>query len=236
MSNSPLVDFTLISPYKTSPRNHKIDTITIHCMAGDFTIETCGAIFQRPGRNASSNYGIGSDGRIGMYVEEKDRSWCSSDRANDMRAITIEVANDGGAATDWHVSDRAMESLINLLVDICQRNGIKQLLWKADKKLIGKVAQQNMTVHRWFAAKACPGDYLFNKHGWIAEQVNSRLGVEKPVNEPNTQSEQYYTVVKGDTMSKIAKKYGTSLAEFKKLNPQITNVNKIYVGQKIRVK
>ena len=236
MSNSSLVDYTLISPFKTSPRNHKIDTITIHCMAGDFSVETCGNIFQRAGRNASSNYGIGSDGRIGLYVEEKDRSWCSSDRANDMRAITIEVANDGGAATGWHVSDKAMESLINLLVDICKRNDIKELLWKADRKLIGKVALQNMTVHRWFAAKACPGDYLFNKHGWIAETVNSRLNGEKPVEKPNTQSQTYYTVVNGDTMSKIAKKYGTSLAELKKINPQITNINKIYVGQKIRVK
>lgn len=235
MSNSPLVNYTAISPFKTSPRNHTIDTITIHCMAGDFSVETCGNIFQRKGRNASSNYGIGSDGRIGMYVEEKDRSWCSSDRANDMRAITIEVANDGGAATGWHVTDKAMESLINLLVDICQRNGIKQLLWKADKKLIGKVAEQNMTVHRWFAAKACPGDYLYQKHAWIAEAVNSRLNGNKPVNEPNTQA-QYHVVAKGDTMSKIAKQYGTTLAKLKELNPQITNVNKIYVGQKIRVK
>lgn len=177
MSNSTLATYTRISPNKTSPRNHKIDTITIHCMAGNLTVERCGELFAKRTRMASSNYGIGSDGRIGLYVEEKDRSWCSSNKANDMRAITIEVANDGGAATGWHVSDAAMASLIALVTDICRRNGIKQLLWKGDKKLIGQVDKQNMTVHRWFKNKACPGDYLYGKHAYIAAEVNKRLGV-----------------------------------------------------------
>lgn len=181
MSNSSLVSYTRISPNKTTPRNHKIDTITIHCMAGDLSVENCGNLFAKSSRQASSNYGIGSDGRIAMYVEEKDRSWCSSNKSNDHRAITIEVANDGGAETGWHISDKAYNALIALLVDICKRNDIKKLLWKADKSLIGKVDKQNMTVHRWFAAKACPGDYLYNLHGQIAEEVNEILGViEKP--------------------------------------------------------
>lgn len=175
MSNSQLVNYIKISPNKTCPRNHVIDTITIHCMAGNMTIESCGYMFEQPSRRASSNYGIGSDGRIAMYVEEKDRSWCSSNRNNDHRAITIEVANDGGAETGWHVSDKAMNSLIELCVDICKRNNIKELKWKADKNLIGQIDKQNMTVHRWFAAKACPGDYLYSKHGWIANEVNKRL-------------------------------------------------------------
>lgn len=175
--NSPLIEFTRISPNKTSPRNHKIDTITIHCMAGNLSIESCGNVFAPTSRKASSNYGIGSDGRIGMYVEEKDRSWCSSNGANDHRAVTIEVANDGGAP-DWHVSDKAMESLIKLCADICRRNDIKELKWCGDKNLIGQVDKQNMTVHRWFAAKACPGDYLYNKHGYIASEVNKILGAE----------------------------------------------------------
>lgn len=186
MSNSTLATYTRISPNKTSPRNHKIDTITIHCMAGNLTVERCGELFAKRTRMASSNYGIGSDGRIGLYVEEKDRSWCSSNKANDMRAITIEVANDGGAATGWHVSDAAMASLIALVTDICRRNGIKQLLWKGDKKLIGQVDKQNMTVHRWFKNKACPGDYLYGKHAYIAAEVNKRLGVTEaqPVEQP----------------------------------------------------
>jgi len=181
MSNSSLICYSKISPNKTSPRNHKIDTITIHCMAGNISIESCGDIFYDIDRKASSNYGIGSDGRIAMYVEESDRSWCSSNKDNDNRAITIEVANDGGAETGWHVSQNAYDSLIKLLVDICQRNGIKKLLWKGDKSLIGQVDKQNMTVHRWFAPKACPGDYLYNMHSKIASDVNIRLNnsVEK---------------------------------------------------------
>ena len=179
MSNSGLISYTKISPNKTTPRNHAIDTITIHCMAGNCTVETCGEIFQPTSRQASSNYGIGSDGRIAMYVEEKDCSWCSSSSSNDNRAVTIEVANDGDAETGWHVSDAAFTSLIKLITDICKRNGIKKLLWQADKNLIGQVDKQNMTVHRWFAAKDCPGDYLYKLHGEIAQKVNANLGVNK---------------------------------------------------------
>lgn len=175
MSNSPLVSYTKISPNKNSPRNHKIDTISIHCVVGQCTVERIGDIFAPSSRQASSNYGVGLDGRIGMYVEEKDRSWCTSSSSNDNRAITIEVASD--TTHPYAVTDAALEGLIKLLVDICQRNNIKQLLWKGDKSLIGHVDKQNMTVHRWFANKACPGDYLYNKHGEIAAEVNRRLGV-----------------------------------------------------------
>lgn len=145
-------------------------------MAGNLSVESCGDLFSKSSRQASSNYGIGSDGRIALYVEEKDRSWCSSNKTNDHRAVTIEVANDGGSNTGWHVSDKAMKSLIELVTDICKRNGIKELKWKADKNLIGQVGKQNMTVHRWFSAKDCPGDYLYGKHGYIANKVNKRLG------------------------------------------------------------
>lgn len=188
MSNSSLVSYTKLSPCKSHPRNHVIDTITIHCMAGNMTVESCGALFSKYNRQTSSNYGIGSDGRIALYVNEEDRSWCTSSRTNDNRAITIEVANDGGANTGWHVSDKAMASLINLLVDICKRNDIKELKWKGDKNLIGQVDKQNMTVHRWFAAKACPGDYLYGAHPQIAAEVNKRLSggtSAKPATENN---------------------------------------------------
>ena len=124
-TNSPLVSYIKISPNKTINRNHAIDTISIHCMAGNLSIEQCGNLFANPSRQASSNYGIGSDGRIGLYVEEKDRSWCTSSSSNDNRAITIEVANDGGAP-DWHVSDAAMTSLIKLCADICKRNLVRK--------------------------------------------------------------------------------------------------------------
>ena len=173
MSNSSLISYKKISPNRTSPRKHKIDTITIHCVVGQLSVEGIGECFQvSPG--ASSNYGIGRDGKIGMYVEEKDRSWCSSNSANDNRAITIECASD--KTHPYAINDDVYKSLIDLCVDICQRNNIKELRWKADKSLIGKPEKQNMTVHRWFANKACPGDYIYNRLGQIASEVNARLG------------------------------------------------------------
>jgi LysM repeat protein len=108
-----------------------------------------------------------------MYVEEKDRSWCTSSAANDNRAITIEVASDTFAP--YAVNAKAYAALIDLVTDICQRNGIRKLLWKGDKSLIGQADKQNMTVHRWFANKSCPGDYLYERHGAIADEVNRRL-------------------------------------------------------------
>lgn len=178
MSNSSLVTYTKISPNKSSPRNHVIDTITIHHMAGNLSVETCGNVFAQSSRQASSNYGIGSDGRIALYVDEGDRSWCSSNRANDHRAVTIEVANDGGAP-DWHISDAALNSLIKLCADICKRNKIKKLLWKGDKSLVGQVDKQNMTVHQWFYATACPGPYLYKSLGKVATEVNKLLEEKK---------------------------------------------------------
>lgn len=177
MSYSSLVDYIKISPNKTSPRNHKIDTITIHCMAGNLTIETCANVFAPTSRKASSNYGVGSDGRVGCYVDEADRSWCSSNKANDMRAITIEVANDGGADTGWHVSGVAMNSLIKLVADVCKRNNIKKLVWSDNKDdRINHRNGCNMTVHRDFKNKSCPGDYLMSKMHYIADEVNKLLG------------------------------------------------------------
>lgn len=177
MSNSSLVSYTKISPNRTSPRNHKIDTITIHCAVGQFTAKQLLNLshFVKPDSQwgASCNYAVGHDGSIGLGVEEKDRSWCSSNAANDHRAITIEVASD--TKHPYKVTDKAYKALINLLVDICKRNKIKELKWEADKSLVGKTSKQNMTVHRWFANKSCPGDYLYSRHGQIAKEVNKRL-------------------------------------------------------------
>lgn len=174
MSYSSLVSYVKWSPNKSSREGVKIDTVSIHCMAGNLSVETCGSLFAQESRKASSNYGIGSDGRIGCYVDEAYRSWCTSSRSNDKRAITIEVANTV-AADPWPVSDAAYNSLIKLLVDICKRNNIKKLLWRNDKNLIGQVSLQNMTVHRWFSAKACPGGYLLEHHSDIAAKVNAAL-------------------------------------------------------------
>jgi N-acetyl-anhydromuramyl-L-alanine amidase AmpD len=173
MSNSPLVSYTKISPNKTSPRNHKIDTITIHCVVGQLSVETLGEVFAKRSKQASSNYGIGTDGRIGMYVEEKDRSWCSSNSANDNRAITIECASD--TKHPYAINNKVYNSLIDLCTDICKRNNIDELKWKGDKTLVGKVDVQNVSVHRWFANKSCPGDYIYSRLGQIANEVNKRL-------------------------------------------------------------
>ena len=174
MSNSKLVEYTKISPNRTSPRKHKIDTITIHCMAGQLSVETCGNVFASPNAKASSNYGVGKDGRIAMYVEEKDRSWCSSNSENDNRAVTIEVASD--SSHPYAVSEAAYKATIKLVADICKRNGIKKLIWSTDKfTRITHAKGANMTVHRDFANKACPGDYLYNRMGDIAKKVNAIL-------------------------------------------------------------
>lgn len=166
MSNSKLVNYTKISP-NSSARTAKISKITIHHMAGNLSVESCGNVFQNTSRQASSNYGIGTDGRVGLYVDESRRAWTSSNRENDNVAVTIEVANDqiGG---NWHVSDKALESTVALCVDICQRNGIKKLNFTGDKS-------GNLTMHKWFAATQCPGPYLESKFPYIAEEVNRRL-------------------------------------------------------------
>lgn len=174
MSNSPLVSYTQISPNKTSPRKHKIDTITPHCYVGQVSVERMGKGWSKPGKT-SANYGIGKDGRIGLYVEEKDRAWTSSNKNNDNRAITIEIASD--KKHPYAITDAAYKSLVDLCVDICQRNDIPGLKWRADKSLIGQPDKQNITVHRWFANKACPGQYIYDRLGQIADEVNARLGV-----------------------------------------------------------
>lgn len=178
MSNSKLVSYTRLSPNHSGKRRHAIDTISIHCMAGNLSVESCGRLFADRSREASSNYGIGSDGRIALYVDEGNRSWCTSSASNDNRAVTIEVANcaDG---EPWPITEEAYRSLINLLVDICKRNHIPELRWKGDQNLVGQVEKQNMTVHRWFANKACPGEWLYERHGEIAAEVNRRLSEQE---------------------------------------------------------
>lgn len=179
-TNSSLVSYTKLSPNKTSPRNHIIDCITIHCVVGQCSVESLGNIFASSSRQASSNYGVGYDGRIGLYVEEKNRSWCTDSRSNDHRAITIEVASD--TTHPYAVKDKALAALIELVADICKRNNIKKLVWSTNKSdRVNHVNGCNMTVHRDYANKSCPGQYLYDRHGYIAEEVNKRLGVNTSV-------------------------------------------------------
>lgn len=177
MSNSSLTTYTKISPNKTSPRQQKIDRITPHCVVGQLSAESICGCFTSPSREASCNYGIGTDGRVSLCVEEKDRSWCSSSGANDHRAVTIECASD--KTEPYAMNGKVYESLINLCVDICKRNGKNKLIWFGDKtKTLNYSPKSNemiLTVHRWFANKSCPGDWLHNRLGNLAAEVTKRL-------------------------------------------------------------
>ena len=168
MSNSKLASYTRYNPNCNAPRNHKIDRITIHHMAGNLTLDGCyNAAISRQG---SSNYGIDSNGKIAWYVDEANRSWCSCSDYNDNRAITIEVANNSGEP-NWTISSKAMTALIELCADICRRNGIAKLNYTGD-------TNGNMTLHKWFAPTACPGPYLEGKMSYIAAEVNKRLSTK----------------------------------------------------------
>ena len=174
MSNSPLVNVTLISPNKNSPRNHAIDTITIHCFVGQVTAKRGCEVFLPTSKEASCNYVVGYDGQIGLCVDEADRSWCTSNAPNDQRAITIEVASD--TTEPYAVTPDAYKALIKLVADICKRNGIKQLVWSTDKNTrVNHLNGCNMTVHRDYANKSCPGAYLYERMGMIASEVNDLL-------------------------------------------------------------
>ena len=187
-TNSPLVSYTKLSPNHSGQRTHSIDRITPHCVVGQCSVETLGNIMYPTSRQASCNYGIGPDGRVGMYVEEKNRSWCSSSNANDQRAITIECASD--TFHPYAMNDKVYATLITLCTDICHRNGKKKLLWFADKNkslnYIPAADEMVLTVHRWFANKSCPGDWLYSRLGDVAAKVTANLSSTASTTTPST--------------------------------------------------
>ena len=166
--NSPLTEFVRLSPNVTFPRQDTVKKITVHHMADDISLERLGEVFAEEDRRASSNYAIDIEGRVALYAEECNRAWTSSSPENDHQAVTIEVANDeiGG---QWHVGDTAYATLVDLCVDICQRNGIERLIYTGDET-------GNLTIHKMFNTQTeCPGPYLESKMPQLAEQVNQRL-------------------------------------------------------------
>ena len=177
-TNSSLVSYTKLSPNHSGQRTHSIDRITPHCVVGQCSVETLGNIFLPTSRQASSNYGIGADGRVGMYVEERNRSWCSSSNANDQRAVTIECASDN--TEPYAFKDVVYKRLIELCTDICRRNGKTKLLWLGDKtktlNYTPKSDEMVLTVHRWFANKSCPGNWMYARMGDLASKVTAALG------------------------------------------------------------
>ena len=304
MSNSSLVSVTVLSPNNSGTRTMRIDRITPHCVVGQMSARSLGNWFANSSTQASSNYGIGWDGKIGMYVPEDKRSWCSSSSANDQRAVTIECASDTFAP--YAIKNAVYASLIKLCVDICRRNGKTKLIWINDKaKALAYVPKKDemlLTVHRWFANKSCPGEYIMGKLPDLADKVTKELNPkEEPKeeakeltagtsivlkNEPlygsstaktkaNTITGTYYfwggpivsgriritntksrvgitgqvtgwidkpkdvgyivyVVQSGDTLRKIATKYGTTATKLGEIN-NIKDINLIYAGQKIKI-
>ena len=176
-TNSKMVVCTKLSPNHSGLRTHNIDRISPHCVVGQVTAESLGNIFSKSSYRASSNYGIDKDGRVGLYVEEKNRSWCTSSSANDQRAVTIECASD--TASPYRMNDAVYKTLIKLCTDICRRNGKRKLIWFGDKnKTLNyspKSDEMIITVHRWFASKSCPGDWLYSRLGDLAKKVTAEL-------------------------------------------------------------
>lgn len=230
-TNSSLVTYTNITNHKTSPRKKAIDTITIHCIVGQWTAKQGCDYFATTDRECSANYVVGKDGSIGLSVDEKDRSWCSSSAANDNRAITIEVASD--TKSPYAVTDAAYNALIQLVADICKRNGIKKLVWSTEKDdRVNHKNGCNMTVHRDFANKSCPGEYLYERHGEIAAKVNEILNASETTDKPE-KSDVLYHVQTGAFKNKVyadAQLKKVSEAGFDTYMVQIDGFYKIQTG------
>lgn len=202
-SNSKLISVKKLSPNNSGKRNHKIDRISPHCVVGQMTAEALGNWFAQTSAKASSNYGIGKDGKIGLYVEESNRSWCTSSSANDNRAVTIECASD---TTDpYRMNDEVYQSLIKLCADICQRNGKNKLIWIPDKtKALAYEPKDNemlITVHRWFANKSCPGEWLYSRLGDLANKVNTIL--QSPTTDKKEEEDETMTQEKFNEMMNV---------------------------------
>jgi hypothetical protein len=204
-TNSPLVTYTKLSPNHSGQRTHTIDRITPHCVVGQCSVETVAEVFAPVSRQASCNYVIGADGRVGMICEEKNRSWCSSSAANDQRAVTIECASD--KTEPYAFKDEVYKRLIELCVDICKRNGKTKLLWLGTKEKTlsyePKPDEMVLTVHRWFANKSCPGDWLMNRMDELAAKVTAALAPaqapagKEPADKSDASKKYLYNVVVG---------------------------------------
>lgn len=214
-TNSSMVAYTRLSPNHSGQRTHSIDRITPHCVVGQLSAESICGCFISPSRQASCNYGIGTDGKVSLCVEEKNRSWCSSSNANDQRAVTIECASD--KTEPYAINSRVYDSLIKLCTDICKRNGKRKLLWLGDRNktlnYTPKSDEMVLTVHRWFANKSCPGGWLYARLGDLAAKVTAALGTGASADKA---ASQLYRVRKSWADSKSQKGAFSVLANAKK--------------------
>lgn len=216
-TNSSMISYTRLSPNHSGQRTHSIDRITPHCVVGQLSAESICGCFTSPSRQASCNYGIGMDGKVSLCVEEKNRSWCSSSNANDQRAVTIECASD--KTEPYAMNSKVYDSLIKLCTDICRRNGKKKLLWLGDRNktlnYMPKSDEMVLTVHRWFANKSCPGDWLYVRLGDLASKVTAALSTGTGASADKAAS-QLYRVRKTWADSKSQKGAFSVLANAKK--------------------
>lgn len=177
MSNSPMVSYVELSPNNSGPRTEPISRITPHCYVGQVTVERMGKSFIKPSKQKSANYGIGTDGRVGMYVDEGSRSWCSSSRYNDQRAVTIECASD--SKSPYTFNTVVYNTLVSLCVDICRRNGKTRLIWRKTRENTDSYNpapdEMVLSVHRWYSNKSCPGEWMFSRMDDLANTVTSQL-------------------------------------------------------------
>lgn len=229
MSNSPLVTYTALTFNCNSPRNHVIDRLTIHCIVGQWTAKQGCDYFTNSTSQASANYIVGKDGSIGLSVSEANRSWCTSSRENDHRAITIECASD--TYDPYAVTDEAYAALLDLVTDICKRNGKTKLVWFGDKdkslKYTPAPDEMVMTVHRWFANKACPGSWLYQRHNEIMEEVNARLAVGETTaeNEKNDESEVIEMTITKDELRALIR--DTVVEVYNEMNPVYEDIKDV---------
>lgn len=176
-TNSPLVSYTKLSPNNSGTRTENICFFTPHCYVGQASVEDAGTWFAQTETKASCNYMIGKDGRVALIVPESQRSWCSSSKWNDQRAVTVECASN--KTHPYAFNTTVYMKLIELATDVCRRNGKKKLLWFADKAktmaYTPAADEMVITVHRWFANKECPGDWLCARLGDVATKVTAAL-------------------------------------------------------------
>lgn len=203
MSNSSLVNLVSYSPNHSGRRENPITKIAIHHTAGVLTAASIGSVFKSTSRKASCNYGIGNDNKVVLVVDEVNRAWTTSSSWCDNRAVTIEVSNCqyGG---NWIVSDRVLNTLIDLVTDICRRNKIKNCTYTGGKDGV-------LQMHKWYAQTSCPGPYLGSKFPYIAQEVNKRLRGEKNTSTSNN-------------LYRVRKSWGDSKSQkgaFKNLNSAI---------------
>ena len=233
-----MVDYVKLSPNHSGSRTKPIDRLTVHCFVGQVTCERIGKEFEKTSKNASCNYGIGTDGKIILIVDEKNRSWCSSNAANDQRAITIECASD--ATAPYAFNTKVYQALVDLTVDIMMRNQKDRLLFIPEKekalKYVPKEGEMVMTFHRWFAKKSCPGDWFMLKAESFADEVN-RTFKSQIIDEPEKEEPEYTYPKLGEGLIKIARRCGITFEEIKRLNPDIKPPMYIVrAGKKVRIK